>query len=147
MNLRSGVTLGMSRTAVNLGKLFCLFFAFGWNTTTYRNQCLFAAAKSLQSCPTLRDPRDGSPPDSLVPGILQGKHTGVGCHCLLQCIKVNSESKVAQSCPTLSDPMECSPPGPTAHGAFSEWLFTSHKKNDWVWPLSMTQISSFVSYM
>ena len=34
-----------------------------------------------------------------------GKNTGVGCHYLLQCMKVKSESEVAQSCPTLSDPM------------------------------------------
>ena len=45
-----------------------------------------------------------------------GKNTGVGCHFLLQCMKVKSESEVAQSCPTLSDPMECSPPGSSAHG-------------------------------
>ena len=32
-----------------------------------------AAAKSLQSCPTLCDPTDGSPPGSLVPGILQAR--------------------------------------------------------------------------
>ena len=37
-----------------------------------------------------------------------GKNTGVGCHFLLQCMKVKSESEVAQSCPTLSDPMDCS---------------------------------------
>ena len=67
-----------------------------------------AAAKSLQSCPTLCDPIDGSPPGSPVPGILQAKNTGVGCHCLLQCIKVKSESEVAQSCPTLRNPMDCS---------------------------------------
>ena len=41
-----------------------------------------------------------------------GKNTGVGCHFLLQCMKVESESEVAQSCPTLSDPMDCSLPGP-----------------------------------
>ena len=40
-----------------------------------------------------------------------GTNTGVGCHFLLQCMKVKSESEVAQSCPTLSDPMDCSPPG------------------------------------
>ena len=40
-----------------------------------------------------------------------GKTTGVGCHFLLQCMKVKSESEVAQSCPTLSDPMDCSHPG------------------------------------
>ena len=39
-----------------------------------------------------------------------GKNTGVGCHILLQCMKLKSESEVAQSCPTLSDPMDCSLP-------------------------------------
>ena len=47
-----------------------------------------------------------------------GKNTGVGCHFLLQCIKVKSESEVARSCPTPSDPMDCSPPGPSVHGIF-----------------------------
>ena len=54
-----------------------------------------------------------------------GKNTGVGCHFLLQCMKVKSESEVAQSCPTLSDPMDCSPPGSSARGIFQarvlEW--------------------------
>ena len=83
-----------------------------------------AAAKSLQSCPTLCDPIDGSPPGSPIPGILQAR-TGVGCHFLLQCMKGKSESEVAQSCPTLSNPMDCSPPGPSVHGIFQarvlEW--------------------------
>ena len=35
-----------------------------------------------------------------------GKNTGVGCHFLLQCMKVKSETEVAQLCPTLSDPMD-----------------------------------------
>ena len=78
-----------------------------------------AAAKSLQSCPTLCDPIDGSAPGSPVPGILQARTlTGVGCHFLLQCMKVKSESEVAQSCPTLSDPMDCSLPGSSVHGIF-----------------------------
>ena len=54
-----------------------------------------------------------------------GKNTGVGCHFLLQCMKVKSESEVAQPCPTLSDPMDCSPPGSSVHGIFQarvlEW--------------------------
>ena len=70
-----------------------------------------AAAKSLRSCQTLCDPIDSSPPGSAVPGILPGKNAGVGCHFLLQCMKVKSESEVAQSCPTLRDPMDCSLPG------------------------------------
>ena len=48
----------------------------------------------------------------------QGKNTGVGCHFLLQCMKVKSESEVTQSCLTLSDPMDCSPPGSSIHGIF-----------------------------
>ena len=56
-----------------------------------------AAAKSLQSCPTLCDPINGSPPGSAIPGILQARTQEVGCHFLLQCMKVKSESEVAQS--------------------------------------------------
>ena len=47
-----------------------------------------------------------------------GKNTGVGCHFLLQCMKVKSESEVAQSCPTLCNPMDCSFPGSSVHGIF-----------------------------
>ena len=47
-----------------------------------------------------------------------GKNTRVGCHFLLQCMKVKSESEVAQSCPTLRDRMDCSPPGSSIHGIF-----------------------------
>jgi len=83
-----------------------------------------ATAKSLQSCPTLwfhrwqptRLPRPWDSP---------GKNTEVGCHFLLQCRKVKSESEVVQSCPTLSDPMDCSLPGSSVHGIFQarvlEW--------------------------
>ena len=80
------------------------------------------AAKSLQLCPTLCDPIDSRLPrpwDSL------GKNTGVGCHFLLQCMKVKSEREVSQLCPTLRDPMDCSPPGSSIHGIFQarvlEW--------------------------
>ena len=48
-----------------------------------------------------------------------------GCHFLLQCMKVKSESEGAQSCPTLSDPMDCSLPGSSIYGIFQarvlEW--------------------------
>ena len=44
-----------------------------------------------------------------------GKNTGVGCHFLLQCMKVKSQSEVAQSCPTVSNPMDCSPTGSSVH--------------------------------
>ena len=71
-----------------------------------------------------------------------GKNTGVGCHFLLQCMKVKSESEVTQSCPTLSDPMDCSLPGSSNHGifrarvlewgaiAFSGWNSLVTKKTD-----------------
>ena len=45
-----------------------------------------------------------------------GKNTGVGCHFLLQCMKVKSQSEVAQSCPTPSNLMDCSLPGSSVHG-------------------------------
>ena len=55
-----------------------------------------------------------------------GKNTGVGCHFLLQCMKVKSESEVVQSCPTPSNPMDCSLPGSSVHGIFQarvlEWV-------------------------
>ena len=84
-----------------------------------------AAAKLLQSCPTLCNPIDGSPPGLPHPWDSPGKNTGVGCHCLLQCRKVKSESEVAQLCQTVSDPTDCSPPGSSIHGIFQarvlEW--------------------------
>ena len=47
-----------------------------------------------------------------------GMNTGVGCHFLLQCMKVKSESEIAESCPNPSDPMDCSLPGSSIHGIF-----------------------------
>ena len=69
-----------------------------------------AAAKLLQPCPTLCDPRLPCPWDS------PGKNTGVGCHFLLQCMKVKSESEVAQLCLTSNDPTDCSLPRSSIHG-------------------------------
>ena len=112
-------------------------------------QCMTVKSESevAQSYPTLCDPMDCSPPGSSVHGIFQtrvlewsaiallhgcpsdphprdspGKNTGAGCHFLLQCMKVKSESEVAQSCPTLSDPMDCSLPGSSVHGIFHPHL-------------------------
>ena len=73
------------------------------------------AAKSLQSCPTVR-PQRWQPTRLPHPWDSPGKNTGVGCHFLLQCMKVESESEVAQSYLTLSDPMDCSLPGSSVHG-------------------------------
>ena len=82
------------------------------------------AAKSLQSCPTL-GPQRRHPTRLPRPWDSPGKNTGVGCHFLLQCLKVKSESDVAQSCPIPSNPMFCSLPGSSVHGIFQakvlEW--------------------------
>ena len=82
------------------------------------------AAKSLQSCPTLR-PHRRQPTRLPRPWGSPGNNTGVGCHFPLQCTKVKSQSEVAQLCPTLSDLMDCSLPGSSVHGIFQarvlEW--------------------------
>ena len=94
---------------------------------------LAAAAKSVQSCPTLCNPIDGKPTRLPRPWDSPGKNTGVGCHFLLQCMKVKRESEVAQSCPTLSDPMDCSLPGSSVHGIFQarvlEWVAIAFSEN------------------
>ena len=91
----------------------------------YMCVCIYtAAAKSLQSCPTMQ-PHRWQPTWLPRPWDSPGKNTGVGCHFLLQSMKVESESEVAQSCPTLSNPMDCSLPGSSIHGIFQarvlEW--------------------------
>ena len=83
-----------------------------------------AAAASLQSCPTLCDPIDGSPPGSPIPGILQARTLEWVAISFSNAWK-KSESEVTQLCPTLSDPMDCSFPGSSIHGIFQagvlEW--------------------------
>ena len=83
-----------------------------------------------------------------------GKNTGVGCHFLLQCMKVKSEREVAQSCLTPSDPMDCSPPGSSAHGTFQarvlEWgaiAFSHNTKRKNYFPVSSGRISNFKQWM
>ena len=75
-----------------------------------------AAGKSLQSCLTLCDPIDGSPPRLPRPWDSPGKNIGIGCHFLLQCMKVKSESEVAQSCPTLATPWTAAHQAPLSMG-------------------------------
>ena len=83
-----------------------------------------AAAKSLQVSDSVR-PHRRQPTRLCCPWDSPGKNIGVGCHFLLQCMKVKSKSEVSQLCPTLSDPMDCSLPGSSAHGIFQarvlEW--------------------------
>ena len=82
-----------------------------------------------------------------------GKNTGVGCHFLLQCMKVKSESKVAQSCRTLRDPMDCSLPDSSIHGIFQarvlEWVanYYCYNFSKWMqmnilhWPVDAEDVS------
>ena len=73
-----------------------------------------------------------------------GKNTGVGCHFLLQCMKVKSESEVAQSCPTLPNPMDFSLPGSSIHGIFQarvlEWGAIAFS-NAWKWKVKVKSLS------
>ena len=78
-------------TEIQLGGHY--YFSPFTHTITEAQFAAAAAAKSLQSCPTLCDPIDSSPPGSPVPDS-PGKNTGVGCHFLLQCMKVKSLSHV-----------------------------------------------------
>ena len=85
-----------------------------------------AAAKSLQSCPTLCDPIDGSPPGSSIPGILQARiPEWVAISFSDACMHAQS----LQSCPTLCNPMDNSPPGSSVHRTLQartlEWLAIS----------------------
>ena len=84
-----------------------------WYTVSCYCCCCITSVVSNSVRPHRRPPtRLPRPWDS------SGRNTGVGCHFLLQCVKVKSESEVAQSCPTLGDPMDCSPPGSSVH-----WIF------------------------
>ena len=97
---------------------------------------LAAAAKALQSCPTVR-PHRRQPTRLRPPWDSPGKNTGVGCHFFFQCRKVKSERKVnmtaaaksLQSCPTLCDPIDSSPPGSALPGILQartlEWVAIS----------------------
>ena len=77
-----------------------------------------------QSCLTVCNPWTVAHQAPLSMEFSRQEH-GVGCHFLLQCMKVKSESEVAQSCPTLCDPMDCSLPVCSIHGTFQarvlEW--------------------------
>ena len=92
--------------------------------TSPQNISLLAAAKSLQSCPTLCDPIDGSPPGSAVPGTLQARTLEWAAISFSNAWKWKM-NEFAQSCLTLSNPMDCSLPGSSVHGIFQarvlEW--------------------------
>ena len=103
------------------------FWSFSFRispSNEYSGLISFTMDKLDQSCQTLR-PHRQQPTRLLCPWDSPGKNTGVGCHFLLQCMKVKSESEVTQSCPTLSDPMDCSPPGSSVQARVLEWGATA----------------------
>ena len=75
-----------------------------------------AAAKSLQLCPTLCDPHRRQPTRLPRPWDSLGKNPGAGCHFLLQCMKVKSQSEVTQSCLTLATPWTAAYQAPPSMG-------------------------------
>ena len=90
--------------------------------------CMCVCVLFTQSCPTLCDPMDYSPPDSSVHGILQAR-TRVDCHTLLQTSV--QFSAVTQSCSTLCDPMDHSSPGFLVHHQLPEFTQTHvHQVSD-----------------
>ena len=122
------------------------------------NQCPEnATAKLLQSCPTLCDPIDSSPPGSPIPGILQARTLEWVAISFSQCMKVKSECEIAQSCPTLHDSMDCSLPDSSIHGIFQarvmEWgaIAFSGPENTkgqlWVYQIILLYTLTYISYM
>ena len=89
-------------------------------------------------------PHRRQPTRLLHPWESPGKNTGVGCHFLLQCMKVKSESEVAQSCLTLCDPIDGSPPGSPVPGILQartlEWVAISFSKA-WKWKMKVKLLS------
>ena len=102
---------------------FFLLLSFEW--LLYILGAAAAAAVALVVSDSVR-PHGRQPTRLPRPWDSPGKNTGMGCHFLLQSMKVKRESEVAQSCPTLRDPMDCSPPGFSVHGIFRtrvlEWV-------------------------
>ena len=98
------------------------------------NSVAATAAKLLQLCPTVR-PHRRQPTRLPHPWDSPGKNTGVGCHFLLQCMKLKSESEVAQSSPTLATPWTAAHQAPPSMG-FSRQEYWSgvpllEKNKDW----------------
>ena len=126
--LPSNWVVGKSSHEGEIGTAYTVSYvsALGWRLgSLHLEDGTAAAAKLLQSCPTLCDPHRRRPTGLPCPWDSPGKNTGVGCHFLLQCMKGKSESEVAQLCPTLRYPTVCSLPGSSVHGIFQarvlEW--------------------------
>ena len=122
-----------------------------------------AAAKLLQSCPTLCNPMNGSPPGSPVPGILHARileWLAISFSNALKwkvtsplIISITSDCGLTQSCPPLCGLMDCRPPGSSAHGIFQgrilEWgaisyLKGSSRPRDWTWVSCVSCIGRWI---
>ena len=95
---------------------FTYCWSLAWRILNITSVCCCCWVASVVSDSV--QPHWRQPTRVLCPWDSPGKNTGVGCHLLLQCMKVKSESGEAQSCLTLSEPMDCSPPGSSIHGIF-----------------------------
>ena len=104
---------------------------------------LSAAAKSLQSCPTLCNPIDGSPPGSPVPGILQARTLEWVAISFSNLSAAPAAAKLLQSCPTLCCPIDGSPPGSPVPGILQartlEWVAISFS-NAWKWKVKVKSL-------
>ena len=89
-------------------------------------------------------PHRRQPTRLLCPWDSPGKNTGVGCHFLLQCMKVKSESDVIQLCLTLSDSIDGSPSGSAVPGILQartlEWVAIACS-SAWKWKVKVMSLS------
>ena len=103
---------------LKLSKTFLLEMQNG--KTTLGKSISTTTTKSLQSCLTLCDPIDGSPPGSPIPGILQARTlewVAISFSSFpLKLGEVTVQYTQAKLYLTLHDPMDCSPPGSSVHG-------------------------------
>ena len=110
--------------------------------------CVCACTRAClvaQSCPSLCDPMDCSPPGSSVHGDSPEKNDGVGCYVLLQ-LGVLQFSSVAKSCPTLCDPMNSSTPGlPVLHQLLEFTQTHVHRVSDAIQPSISSSVIPFSS--
>ena len=95
-------------------RLSTFHFHWGWGC----NCTAAAAAESLQSCPTLCNPINGSPPGSPIPGTLQARTLEWVAISFSNAWKWKVKVKSLSCVLTLCDPMDCSPPGSSVHGSF-----------------------------
>ena len=115
--LENVISAGLSHTT----KIFSKLVVLNNNYDSSAREILFHILHICQVASVVSDsvrPHRWQPTSLPRPWDSPGKNTGVGCHFLLQCMKVKSESEVVQSCPTLIHPMDCSLPGSSVHGIF-----------------------------